>query len=680
MADPALSIAQGEGWPALRLAGYGLLAFPFLSFLINGLWVGRKSGKASGWLATALMGGAVVCAGALALGYFQVVLAHPEAYPGGTALAWEHTWMAFDTGAATLVARLGFFLDPLSMMMLMVIAAISFLVHLYSIGYMDGDPGAGRFFPILSFFTFAMLALVVSSNLIQTFICWELVGVASYLLIGFWYTKPAAVAASQKAFLLTRLADAFFLMGLLAAGIVAGGFGFDVLNSPAAAAALDHRIAIGPIAVNLLALSTLGIFLGAWGKSALFPFHVWLPDAMEGPTPVSSLLHSATMVVAGVFLTARLYPLFSAAETTLRVAEAAGAFTALFAAALACAQTDLKRILAYSTLSQLGLMMAGLGAGVYGGSLFHIFTHAFFKCLLFLSAGVVIHAIHSNDIRDAGGLRRYLPRTYWATAIAVLAIAGVFPFAGFFSKETILHGTWERGHYAVFAAGLATSALTAFYMSRYFFLVFHGGRPAGAAHAGPGPEHPLREGWLMTLPILVLAVPSVLAGCLAKEWFASLSAPVLPGSSGAEGLGAGGFGAEGPAGGAGHPIAWLPLVASLLAVGGIAISAWWYAAKGQRAGYPGRRAPAWYRALSARLWIDEAWRFLAKGVGGKVVAGPLAWIERRIVNGAFDRAAGTLRGLAFVQSLLQSGQVQWYIAVALAGLFALAAAAGTGTP
>jgi NADH-quinone oxidoreductase subunit L len=670
MVEAASTVAQGGIWPAMRLAGYGLLAFPFLSFLVNGLWLGRKSGKASGWSATALMGCALVCAAALAHGYFREILPHPQAYPGGAALAWEHVWMTFATGAGTVSARLGCYLDPLSVMMLIVVAAISFLVHLYSIGYMEGDPGAGRFFPLLSFFTFAMLALVVSGNLIQTFICWELVGVASYLLIGFWYTRPSAVAASQKAFLLTRLADAFFLMGLLAAGIVAGGFGFDVLNAPAAAAALDHRVAIGPWGCNLLALSTLGIFLGAWGKSALFPFHVWLPDAMEGPTPVSSLLHSATMVVAGVFLTARLYPLFSAAETTLRVAEAAGAFTALFAAALACAQTDLKRILAYSTLSQLGLMMAGLGAGAFSGSLFHIFTHAFFKCLLFLSAGVVIHAIHSNDIRDAGGLRKRLPRAYWATAIAVLAIAGVFPFAGFFSKEAILHGAWERGHYAAFAAGLATSALTAFYMSRYFFLVFHGAGPAARHEAGPavghGAERALREGWLMSLPILILAVPSALAGWLAKGWFASPSSPAM---QGAEALG-------------GHPgraIAWLPLLASVLAVGGIALSAWWYAVRGNGAGYPGRTAPFWYRALAARLWIDEGWRFLAKGIGGKVVAGPLAWIETRIVNGAFDKVAGALRGLGFVQSLLQSGQVQWYIAVALAGLFALAAATGTGT-
>jgi NADH-quinone oxidoreductase subunit L len=416
-------------------------------------------------------------------------------------------------------------------------------------------------------------------------------------------------------------------------------------------------------------LATLGIYMGAWGKSAMFPFHVWLPDAMEGPTPVSSLIHSATMVVAGVFLTARLYPLFSATEHTLRVVEATGAFTAVFAAAIACAQTDLKRILAYSTLSQLGLMMAALGAGGYSGSMFHIFTHAFFKCLLFLSAGAVIHAIHSNDVRDAGGLRKSLPRTYWSTLIAVLAIAGVFPFAGFFSKEAILHGALERGHYAAFAAGLATSALTAFYMSRYFFLVFHGKRNTGAdaAHGGAH-AHAMHEGFLMTLPILVLAVPSALAGWLGGDFFLRTVVPWIPGAAPAAGEAV-----------EAHGAAWLPIVASLLAVGGIAVSAYWYAAKGNRPGYPGRRAPAWYRALAGKFWIDEAYLFLAKGVGAKAIAAPMNWIERRVVNGAFDFAAGFLKRLAFAQSLSHSGQVQWYIAVALAGLFILALSTGAGS-
>ena len=665
MADAAMAlpVAQGEIWGPLRCAAYGVLLLPLLSFLLNGLWLGRKSAKASGWTATLLMGGTLLCAIALAHGYFREVLAHPDAYPGRTALAWEHIWMTFDTASGPIAAKLGFYLDPISVMMVFVIAFISFLVNLYSIGYMQGDAGAGRFFPTLAFFSFSMLGLVAASNLAQIFFFWELVGAASYLLIGFWYTKPSAVAASKKAFILTRLADAFFLMGVLITGSAAGGFDFSVLNSPAAAAALNHTVGVGLLAVNLLSLTTLAIYMGAWGKSAMFPFHVWLPDAMEGPTPVSSLIHSATMVVAGVFLTARLYPLFSASEHTLRVVEATGAFTALFAAAIACTQTDLKRILAFSTLSQLGLMMASLGAGGFSASMFHIFTHAFFKCLLFLSAGVIIHAIHSNDIRDAGGLRKLLPRTYWTSLIALLAIAGVFPFAGYWSKEEILQGALARGHYAAFAGGMATSALTAFYMSRYFFLAFHGKRqPATAAAHG----HPPHEGWLMTLPLLVLAVPSALAGWLAEGLFGREMAPWSPG-------------APVEAAYESHGSIWVPSIATAAALIGIGISMYWYSVKGNRPGYPGRTQPGWYVALARKFWIDEIWMWLAKGVGAKAIAAPMNWIERRVVNGAFDLASGILKRLAFAQSLGHSGQVQWYIAVALAGLFILAAATGLGS-
>jgi len=270
-------------------------------------------------------------------------------------------------------------------------------------------------------------------------------------------------------------------------------------------------------------------------------------------------------------------------------------------------------------------------------------------------------------------LRRSLPRTYWATAIAVLAIAGVLPFSGYFSKEAILHGAWERGHYAAFAAALATSALTAFYMSRYFFLVFHGARHQSETGAeADAAEHAAHEGGLMALPILILAVPSALAGWFGRGLFAGLAPwPAAMATAGAAS-------AAGTGGAETHGAAWLPIVASALALAGIGAAAYWYAFRGNRAGYPGRRAPGWYRALSARLWIDEAWIFLAKGVAGKAVAAPLEWAERRIVNGIYDRIAGAWRRLGFVQSLLQSGQVQWYIAVALAGLFALAAAAGAG--
>ncbi|HKP95564.1 MAG TPA: NADH-quinone oxidoreductase subunit L, partial [Fibrobacteria bacterium] len=533
-------------------SAYGVLLLPLFSFLINGLWLGRKSAKASAWTATAFMGATLALALNVALQYRSQAALNADWGRGPAVLAFEHTWMAFSAGpGAGLAAKLGFYLDPFSVMMILVIAFISFLVNVYSVGYMKDDPGAGRFFPLLAFFSFSMLGLVVSSNLLATFFFWELVGAASYLLIGFWYAKPSAVAASKKAFILTRFADAFFLMGLLVVGLSVGSFDFVRLNGPEAAAALDRTVGAGWSAFNLLTLGTLGIYLGAWGKSALFPFHVWLPDAMEGPTPVSSLIHSATMVVAGVYLTGRLFPLFSAAAHTLQVVEITGAFTAVFAAAIACTQTDLKRILAFSTLSQLGLMMFALGTGLpgYGASMFHVFTHASFKCLLFLSAGVVIHAVHGNDVRDIpgaapGGLRKALPRTYWATLIAVLAIAGIWPFSGFFSKEEILHAAWAQSHYGAFLAGLGTGGLTAFYMARYFFLVFHGNQDAhgvrapgsGNGHADSrGHAHPVREGFLMTLPILILAVPSALIGFFSRGMFAEMGPPAVSGPGEAAG-------------------------------------------------------------------------------------------------------------------------------------------------
>ncbi len=675
-------------WEPMHCAAYGILLLPLLSFLINGLWLGRKSARASAWTATVLMGATAALSIIVASGYRDHILTAPHLFPARAALAFEHTWLDFSLGSgAVLSARLGFYLDPISVMMVLVISFISFLVNLYSIGYMKDDAGAGRFFPLLSFFSFTMLGLVVSSNLAQTFFFWELVGAASYLLIGFWYAKPSAVAASKKAFILTRLADAFFLMGLLAVGVNAGSFDFAHLNGPEAAAALNHSVGAGLVTFNLLSLGTLGIYMGAWGKSAMFPFHVWLPDAMEGPTPVSSLIHSATMVVAGVYLTARLYPLFSAAEYTLRVVECTGAFTAVFAAAIACAQTDLKRILAFSTLSQLGLMMSALGTGgggepgaAYTASMFHIFTHAFFKCLLFLSAGAVIHAIHSNDIREAGagGLRKAMPRTYWATLIAVAAIAGIWPLSGFFSKEAILHAALANGRYGALAAGLCTGALTAFYMARYFFLIFHGSavgsrapHDSRATHAQEA--HPVREGALMTLPILILAVPSALIGILGKGFFtgtvrlwgaeggasAGVSESALPMRHASSG-------------------SWLPAVATVLALSGAGIAWYWYAFRKNGAAFPDRRAPAWYRILAEKFYIDEIYLFLAKRVASKWIAAPAEWTERNIVNGAFDWMTGAVKRLAFLQSIAQSGQVQAYIAVALLGIYLLFRFTGPG--
>jgi NADH-quinone oxidoreductase subunit L len=433
----------------------------------------------------------------------------------------------------------------------------------------------------------------------------------------------------------------------------------------------------------------------------MFPLHGWLPDAMEGPTPVSSLIHSATMVVAGVYLTARLFPLFAASGSTLKVVEITGGFTAVFAAVIACTQMDLKRILAFSTLSQLGLMMASLGAGApadagaghalpfvlaYSASMFHVFTHAFFKCLLFLSAGVVIHAIHSNDIRDAGGLRKVLPFTYGATLIAVLAIAGIPPFAGFFSKDAILSAAFGNGHYIGFASTLLTGGLTAFYMSRYLLLAFHGvsgsARPAGfsgvtaghgnaagvdaggavavGAHASVGHTAP-HEAWVMVLPIVILALPSAVIGWLTKDFF---MAHVIPGAlSGAAEANA----ATAPEGGP----AWLPWLASALAATGVLIGWLLYGRKNRKAGYPEGAEPAWYRLIRNKFYIDDLYLFLARKAVNRGVAAPAQWTERKLINGSFDVGAGFIRRLAAGQSRFQNGQVQRYIAVALLGLILL---------
>jgi NADH-quinone oxidoreductase subunit L len=652
----------------------GLLLLPLLSALLNGLWLGRRHPKAAAWTATALMGMTAVLSLVLAGGYLADVFAASD-FPDRAAIAWDPVWMSFGgegEAGPGLAVRFGFYLDPISVMMCVVVAVISFLVNLYSVGYMAGDRGAGRFFPILAFFSFAMLGLVSSSNLLQTFFFWELVGVASYLLIGFWYTRPAAVAASKKAFIMTRLADAFFLMGVLLAGIFSGGFDFPHLNSAAAAAALDRPLALGLFTANLLTLATMLLYAGAWGKSAMFPLHGWLPDAMEGPTPVSSLIHSATMVVAGVYLTARLFPLFAAADGTLVLVEWTGAFTALFAAVIACAQTDLKRILAFSTLSQLGLMMAALGAGAgtgavnadgataaslaYPASMFHVFTHAFFKCLLFLSAGVVIHAIHSNDIRDAGGLRKALPLTYAATLVAVLAIAGIPPFSGFFSKEEILMAAWLGGHPVAFFSALATGGLTAFYMTRYFLLTFHG--PRGGHAAGHVEEARPRENLVMLLPILILALPSAAIGYLARKIFPIVvQIPHLPPAYR-------GVKAE-------HGPAWLPIAATALAVLGVGLG-WLFYGRGGRAGrtvgYPEGKAPAWYRIIRERFYVDDLYLWLARKAAGQGLAAPANWFERVVINGSFDALSWFLRRCAGLVVRLQNGQVQLYMGLAVLGL------------
>src|SRR5659263_257070 len=398
--------------------------------------------------------------------------------------------------------------------MLIVVTTVSWMVHIYSIGYMKGDTGFYRFFSFLSLFSFSMLGLVLATNIFQMYIFWELVGVSSFLLIGYYYEKPSAVAASKKAFIVTRFADLGFLIGILMLSFNTGTFDFQTLtdpNGPAIASAGGAAF----MGLSVLTWSLIFIFIGGAGKSAMFPFHIWLPDAMEGPTPVSALIHAATMVVAGVYLVARLFPVYAlGAPDALMVVAWVGGFSSIFAAVIACTQTDIKRVLAFSTMSQIGYMMLALGVSGYGGeeglgfmaSNFHLFTHAMFKALLFLGAGAIIHTVHTNEITGMGNLRKHLPITHITFLIACLTISGIPPFAGFFSKDEILVAAFHSNK-MLFAIEYIVAGLTAFYMFRLYYGIFWGKETH--YHHTPH-ESPL----VMTIPLMVLAFGSVFAGFL----------------------------------------------------------------------------------------------------------------------------------------------------------------------
>ena len=394
------------------------------------------------------------------------------------------------------VFNFGLLIDPLSAVMLVVVSSVSLMVQIYSRAYMHSDPSYRRYFAFISLFTASMLGLVMSSNLLSTFMFWELVGLSSYLLIGFWFHRPAAAAAAKKAFLVTRIGDVGFLAAILLLYSHAGTLDITALNSPAVT---------GAIAGYVLTWAALGLFLGAMGKSGQFPLHIWLPDAMEGPTPVSALIHAATMVAAGVFLVARMYPLFQAAPHALTVVAVVGAFTAVFAATMGLVMKDIKRVLAYSTISQLGLMFLGLATGGVWVGIFYLFNHAFFKSLLFLGSGSVNHATGTFDLREMGGLRKKTPWTFACFTLAALSLAGIWPLAGFFSKEGVLSAALDK-HPILFGLAIITIFLTAFYIFRVVFLVF-GGQYRGS-HA------PHESSKTMLIPMALLAIPAVASGWL----------------------------------------------------------------------------------------------------------------------------------------------------------------------
>lgn len=453
-----------------------ILLIPFLMFILLGLAGHKLKPRLSGLLGTSGLAVITVLSYITAWLYF---------FPGGkpdigyqkiTAL--NTTWLQLTD---KLHIDLGILLDPISVMMLIVITTVSFMVHIYSLGYMKGEKGFERFFAFLSLFSFSMLGLVLATNIFQMYIFWELVGISSYLLIGFYYQKPSAVRASKKAFIVTRFADLGFLIGILILSFNTKTFDFVSLTDPNGPA-IAQGSGVSFMGLSVMTWSMIFVYMGGVGKSAMFPFHIWLPDAMEGPTPVSALIHAATMVVAGVYLVARMFPIYIfSAPVALEVVSWVGAFSSLFAAVIACTQTDVKRVLAYSTMSQIGYMMFALGVSGYGGqeglgfmaSMFHLFTHAMFKALLFLCAGAIIHAVHSNFMTEMGGLRKYLPITHITFLIACLTIAGIPPLSGFFSKDEILTAAFNHNK-ILFAVEYAVAGITAFYMFRLYFNIFWG--------------------------------------------------------------------------------------------------------------------------------------------------------------------------------------------------------------
>ncbi|HLG71857.1 MAG TPA: NADH-quinone oxidoreductase subunit L [Chloroflexota bacterium] len=473
-------------------------AAPCAAAVLNGVF-GKKIGKFTAAIAIT----AVAAAFLVALYVAATILGSPEEVRQPIADGAFYQWVV--SGDFKVVA--GYYIDPLSSIMLLVVTSVSLLVHIYSVGYMADDDGFWRFFTYLPLFTFAMLLLVLANNLLQLFLGWEGVGLCSYLLIGFWYNRKSATDAAMKAFIVNRVGDFGFMIGLILVWLTFGSITFSDVFAKA-----------GTIGVGVLTMITLLLFVGACGKSAQIPLYTWLPDAMEGPTPVSALIHAATMVTAGVYMVARMYPLFIHTPITLGVVAWVGGITAIFAASIGLVQNDIKRILAYSTVSQLGYMFLALGVVVPMSGIFHLFTHAFFKGCLFLCAGAVIHSVEHafhhggkhddpQDIRNMGGLRHYMPWTAWTFLAACLAISGIFPLAGFWSKDEILGGAFDHGQFALYAIGLVTAMMTAFYMFREYFLVFEGQPRFETEHV-----HPHESPWWMVGPLVVLAFLSVVIG------------------------------------------------------------------------------------------------------------------------------------------------------------------------
>ncbi|MBL4637863.1 MAG: NADH-quinone oxidoreductase subunit L [Proteobacteria bacterium] len=472
---------------------------PLLGSIIAGLFA-KQIGRV--WSHRAAISG-VSIAFAVSLWVFKLVVFDGETYNQQV-----YQWLQ----AGSLSLEIGFLIDSLSAMMMVVVTFVSLMVHIYTIGYMHDDEGYARFFSYISLFTFSMLMLVMANNFMQLFFGWEAVGLVSYLLIGFWYKKPTAIYANLKAFLVNRVGDFGFLLGIAAVLMYAGSLDYVQVFAQAPSIAEQTMVVFSGTQWSVMSVICILLFIGAMGKSAQVPLHVWLPDSMEGPTPISALIHAATMVTAGIFMVARMSPLFEFSETALSFVLVIGAITALFMGFLGLIQNDIKRVIAYSTLSQLGYMTVALGASAYAAGIFHLMTHAFFKALLFLAAGSVIIALHhEQDIRKMGGLKKYLPITYWTSLVGSLALIGFPGMSGFFSKDSIIeavHASTIAGSDLAYYAVLSGVFITALYSFRLFFLVFHG-QERFEVDDGHVPHEPAA---VITAPLILLAIPSVVAG------------------------------------------------------------------------------------------------------------------------------------------------------------------------
>lgn len=652
-----------------------ILVIPLFMFLFLGLLGMKMTHRLAGILGTLGMGTVLVLSYTTAFTYF--FSGAPEFINAAgdrlQYIVFNQTWLAFTD---KLVIRLGFLLDPISAMMLVVISTISFMVHLYSMGYMRDhhgvwEKGFQRFYAFLSLFSFSMLGLVVATNIFQMYIFWELVGASSYLLIGFYYTRPSAVSASKKAFIVTRFADLGFLIGILVLSYYTGTFNFTDLTSVAVEGMSNvYQVSKGtadtihdliaahqaPIFMggSVLTWALVLIFMGGMGKSAMMPLHIWLPDAMEGPTPVSALIHAATMVVAGVYLVARLFPLYLTEGTSLVIITVVGAITAMYAAMVACTQIDIKRVLAFSTISQIAFMMVSLGVARpeihhglgYMASMFHLFTHAMFKALLFLGAGALIHAIGSNDYTAMHGLRKYMPVTHITFLIGCLAIAGIIPFSGFFSKDEILSSCFGYDWVAYVWMSLV-AGLTAFYMFRLYFLIFWW--KEHKVHEGHHAPHD--QPWTMTLPLVLLAAVSCVAGFIPFGNFVTWNGHAYD------------FMAH---------FDWsVAAVSLIIAILGIGVAAKMYMHENTLPERMKNALPRLWDWCHHRFYWDELYMFITHKIIFNSVCRPLAWFDRHIIDGTMDSFATVTNKASEAIKPLQSGQIQMYVWWYLIGALAL---------